>query len=67
MSVSYSPIRYDFLSDIGNDDSYGWKVVRKEMVAMTSIPEGRRVQDGDQERIVYEPETGVWMYVLERV
>lgn len=67
VSVSYSPIRYDFLSDIGNDDSYGWKVVRKEMVAMTSIPEGRQVQDGDQERIVYEPETGVWMYVLERV
>ena len=67
VSISYSPIRYSFLSDIGNDGKYGWKVVRKEMVAMTSIPEGRRIRDGDQERIVYEPETGVWMYVLERV
>lgn len=67
VSISYSPIRYDFLSDFDNDGNYGWKVVRKEMVAMTSIPEGRRIREGNQERIVYEPETGVWMYVLERV
>lgn len=67
VSISYSPIRYGFLSDFDNDGNYGWKVVRKEMVAMTSTPEGRRIRDGNQERIVYEPETGVWMYVLERV
>ncbi|KAK8858406.1 hypothetical protein IAR55_002633 [Kwoniella newhampshirensis] len=45
----------------------GWKIVRKEMIATTYIPGGRRVRDGNSERIVYEPETGVWAYVLERI
>ncbi|WVO14293.1 hypothetical protein L204_101925 [Cryptococcus depauperatus] len=46
---------------------FGWRVLEKRLIAMTSVPEGRRIRDGAQERIVYEPETGVWMYVLERI
>ncbi|TYJ51580.1 hypothetical protein B9479_007839 [Cryptococcus floricola] len=48
-------------------EKYGWRVIRKEIVAMTSLPEGRLVRDGRGERVVYEPETGIWVYVLERV
>ncbi|ODN95897.1 hypothetical protein L198_04516 [Cryptococcus wingfieldii CBS 7118] len=48
-------------------EKYGWRVIRKEIVAMTSLPEGRLVRDGRGERVVYEPETGIWLYVLERV
>ncbi|WVQ72913.1 hypothetical protein IAR50_002475 [Cryptococcus sp. DSM 104548] len=78
VSVSYSSSRYDFLAssssrslsdgkDVEQEGKFGWRVVRKEIVAMTSLPEGRLVRDGRGERIVYEPETGIWLYVLERV
>ncbi|WWD18294.1 hypothetical protein CI109_102744 [Kwoniella shandongensis] len=77
LSVSYSDSRYDFLpssleqtkTDMGQkgECQLGWRVVKKEMVATTYIPGGRRVGSGKEERIVYEPETGVWAYILERI
>ncbi|OCF31264.1 hypothetical protein I316_07050 [Kwoniella heveanensis BCC8398] len=51
--------------------SFGWKMVHKSMVATTTILGGRLVKETIRgkvvERRVYEPETGVWAYVLERV
>jgi len=43
-----------------------WKVVEKRMIASSHLPEGRIVKDGIGERVVYEPETGIWCYTLER-
>ncbi|WWC62308.1 uncharacterized protein I303_104904 [Kwoniella dejecticola CBS 10117] len=50
-------------------EKYGWKLVDKRMISTTYIPGGKRVKDPKtgEERIVHEPETGVWMYVLERI
>jgi hypothetical protein len=46
----------------------GWKVVERRFLASTSLPEGRRWKDeSGVERVVFEPETGVWGWVLERV
>lgn len=46
----------------------GWKVLEKRFLASTSLPEGRRWKDeSGVERVVFEPETGVWGWVLERV
>jgi hypothetical protein len=46
----------------------GWKVLEKKFLASTSLPEGRRWKDkSGVERVVFEPETGVWGWVLERV
>lgn len=46
----------------------GWKVLEKRFLASTSLPEGRRWKDErGVERVVFEPETGVWGWVLERV
>jgi hypothetical protein len=46
----------------------GWKVLEKKFLASTSLPEGRRWKDASGvERVVFEPETGVWGWVLERV
>jgi hypothetical protein len=45
-----------------------WKVLEKRFLASTSLPEGRRWKDeSGVERVVFEPETGVWGWVLERV
>jgi hypothetical protein len=44
----------------------GWKVLEKRPVASTSMPEGRVVRDGKGFRTVYEPDTPVWIYILER-
>ena len=46
----------------------GWKVVERRFLASTSLPDGRRWRDeSGVERVVFEPETGVWGWVLERV
>jgi hypothetical protein len=46
----------------------GWKVIERKFLASTSLPEGRRWKDASGvERVVFEPETGVWGWVLERV
>ena len=46
----------------------GLKVLEKKFLASTSLPEGRRWKDeSGVERVVFEPETGVWGWVLERV
>ena len=46
----------------------GWKVVGRRFLASTSLPDGRRWRDeSGVERVVFEPETGVWGWVLERV
>jgi hypothetical protein len=45
-----------------------WKVLEKRFLASTSLPEGRRWKDASGvERVVFEPETGVWGWVLERI
>ncbi|WVR06151.1 hypothetical protein IAU60_003181 [Kwoniella sp. DSM 27419] len=58
ISISYSATRFDSVRE--------WTQLHREMIATTYIPGGRRVRDGDTERIVHEPETGVWLHVLER-
>jgi len=46
----------------------GWKLIERKFLASTSLPEGRRWKDeGGVERVVFEPETGVWGWVLERI
>lgn len=46
----------------------GWKVIERKFLASTSLPEGRRWKDErGVERVVFEPETGVWGWVLERI
>lgn len=79
ISVSYSEKRYACLisnpgtlvpheSGVGEGEGYGWKVLEKRFLASTSLPEGRRWRDEQGvERVVYEPETGVWGWVLERI
>ena len=45
-----------------------WQLLSREMVATAYLPEGRRVKEANgKERVVYEPETGIWAYMLERV
>ncbi|KAL7424324.1 hypothetical protein Q5752_000006 [Cryptotrichosporon argae] len=56
-SISYSGTRYD---DLGPED--GWAILEKTLLAQVSGQP--RLVDG---RTVYEPETGVWGWVLERV
>jgi hypothetical protein len=52
----------------GEGGGGGWKVLEKKFLASTSLPEGRRWKDkSGVERVVFEPETGVWGWVLERV
>ena len=52
----------------GEGGRVGWKVLEKRFLASTSLPEGRRWKDeSGVERVVFEPETGVWGWVLERV
>ncbi|KAK6908391.1 hypothetical protein I203_102392 [Kwoniella mangroviensis CBS 8507] len=65
ISISYSSNRFD--DEIYT--RYGWKLIKKQMISTTYIPGGRIVKDprSGEERVVHEPETGVWMYVLERV
>ncbi|WVQ80617.1 hypothetical protein IAT38_002722 [Cryptococcus sp. DSM 104549] len=72
LSISYSPSRYPFLPSstaaTGEQAGIGWHVLKREMIATTSLPGGRRVREANgEERVVYEPETGVWAYLLERV
>jgi hypothetical protein len=79
ISVSYSEKRYACLisnpgtlvpheSGVGEGEGYGWKVLEKRFLASTSLPEGRRWRDEQGvERVVYEPEPGVWGWVLERI
>jgi hypothetical protein len=79
ISISYSEKRYACLitkpgsavsqgSRGGEGEGYGWKVLEKRFLASTSLPEGRRWRDKQGvERVVYEPETGVWRWVLERI
>jgi hypothetical protein len=52
----------------GEGGGGGWKVLEKKFLASTSLPEGRRwIDESGVERVVFEPETGVWGWVLERV
>ena len=52
----------------GEVQGEGWKVVERRFLASTSLPDGRRWRDeSGVERVVFEPETGVWGWVLERV
>jgi hypothetical protein len=81
ISISYSEKRYACLTTCskpgsfvsqglggGEGEGYGWRVLDKRFLASTSLPEGRRWRDKQGvERVVYEPETGVWGWVLERI
>ena len=58
----------DVMKIEGEGGGGGWKVLEKRFLASTSLPEGRRWKDASGvERVVFEPETGVWGWVLERV
>lgn len=63
ISISYSATRFSHL-----EQGDGWKVIEKSFLTSTSLPEGRRWKDASGvERVVFEPETGVWGWVLERI
>lgn len=63
ISVSYSPTRFY----VPYLEASGWEVRERRFLASTSLPEGRRVRDkSGVERVVWEPETGVWGWVLRR-
>lgn len=65
--ISYSENRFKHLSQAGTRP-HQWRVVEKKRIGGAYMPEGKRIRDEKGvERIVYEPETGVWVYVLERV
>lgn len=65
ISISYSATRYNI--DAARLREIGWAVLEKRFLASTSLPEGRKVRDEKgNERVVWEPETGVWGWVLER-
>jgi hypothetical protein len=64
ISISYSATRFSHLEEEGEG---GWKVVEKRFLASTSLPDGRRWRDkSGVERVVFEPETGIWGWILER-
>lgn len=80
--ISYSSARFPFLdSNLSSRERetlevgksvvqvlQKWKLLERKLVATTYIPGGRQVRDRNGvERVVYEPETGVWVYVLERI
>lgn len=80
ISISYSSSRYHWSSSIPmTTEECGWKVVERRVLFSGStsnspshadtLPMQRRTikeKDGT-ERVVYEPEVGVWAWVLERV
>lgn len=70
LCISYSATRFAHLDAEQNqgDGKVGWRVVKKDQINRTFMAEGRTVSDGKGgTRTVYEPETGIWAYVLERV
>ena len=77
VSISYSTRRYDHLvqkvtdTSIVNADQVEiekgqWSVLEKRPLGSVSMPEGKVIKDGKGWRTVYEPETPVWVYILER-
>ena len=61
-------IRVELMGGGNEGRGGGWRVLEKKFLASTSLPEGRRWKDkSGVERVVFEPETGVWGWVLERV
>lgn len=56
VSISYSSSRFDFL---GTLDEPKWRVIKKVSVKLSPTT-------ATTEGIVYQPETGVWAWVLER-
>jgi len=78
LSISYSATRYDSLrsrSWTSSLDPEGdsrsntgrWQVISRTPLGSTAIPEGRLIADGKGWRRVYEPETPIWLYVLQRI
>lgn len=64
--ISYSESRFKHLSSTCGAQQE-WRVLDKKRIGGAYMPEGKRIRDEKGvERIVYEPETGVWVYVLER-
>ena len=63
ISISYSATRFSHI-----EQGDGWMMVEKRFLASTSLPDGRRWKDASGvERVVFEPETGVFGWVLERI
>lgn len=78
LSISYSATRYDSLRSPSStslldpeSDSRSntgrWEVISRTPLGSTAIPEGRLIADGKGWRRVYEPETPIWLYVLQRI
>lgn len=80
LSISYSATRFehvlpiptgtsamDSASDSAEPVSPTWRLVVKQPLTTASMPEGRVIPDGKGFRTVYEPETPIWLYILERV
>jgi hypothetical protein len=77
ISISYSATRYDCLQQDLPDTTSGlqttseaadaWRLISRTPLGSTAIPGGRLVADGKGWRRVYEPETPIWLYVLERI
>ena len=52
---------------LGTPWSPGWKMISKQPLSVASMPEGRVIKDGKGFRTVYQPETPIWLYILERI
>ncbi|KAK4685048.1 hypothetical protein P7C73_g5107, partial [Tremellales sp. Uapishka_1] len=61
ISISYSENRFP-ASILGKE----WTVLERQLIDKRCLPGGRIVKENGVERRVYEPETGIWCYVLER-
>ncbi|WWC70535.1 uncharacterized protein I206_104486 [Kwoniella pini CBS 10737] len=80
ISISYSSNRFNDNNNNNNNNNnkleneinlnkFGWKLIKKQMISTTYIPGGKMIKDfkSGKERIVHEPETGIWMYILDRI
>ncbi|WWC88862.1 uncharacterized protein L201_003777 [Kwoniella dendrophila CBS 6074] len=79
LSISYSSNRFHIDNNNNSENrnegnalmvqQYGWKLIEKKLISTTYLPNGKSIKDfkTGKERIVHEPETGVWLYVLERI
>lgn len=58
ISVSYSASRFEFLQGTGDQR---WRVLDKMAIKLNAT-----VVEGQQQTTVYQPETGIWAWVMER-
>jgi hypothetical protein len=66
--VSYSERRFAHLEGLGKLPNKQWRIVSRGGIPDGIAPEGKVVrEDKGKERVVYEPQTNIWIYILERI